>query len=244
MIRELLLDKLCLSYQKYINKTHYGSLYELPNTSYNSNFLPDYLALYSKTCEYYKTRNTFVCFYEYDEVFNNKNGLLTSLLFDDKNSLIQFEKRFKDVKGFISPDYSIYESMPKCLKIARTLESRLISCYLALTLKKPCIPNISISCEDDIDFALDGIDKNSIIAISLKGRLKEKTQRNTLENCIKLICDNLKPKTIVIYNVSTNKKLINEVISYPFKKGINIILPNNLLLERNKLLKEERNYGK
>jgi len=239
----VLKDKLCLSYLNYTNKTHYGSLYELPNTSYNGDLLPDYLALYGDINEYKKTNKTFVCFYEYDNVFNNRNGLLSALLFNNKRLLSKFKERFKDVAGFISPDYSIYESIPKCIKITRTFETRLVSCYLVETFKKPCIPNISLTSINDMDFIFDGIDKHSIIAISLKGRLKEEQQRKNLKECIKLICDYLEPKTIVIYNVCTNNELVNEVIYYPLNKSINIILRNNLLLERNKILKEIHNYG-
>jgi len=239
----ILLDKLCLSYLTYTNKTHYGSSYEMPNTSYNGDLLPDYLALYGDISDYKKTNNTFVCFYEYDNVFNNRNGLLSALLFNDKRLLLKFEERFKDVAGFISPDYSIYESMPKAIKIARTFESRIVSSYLVETFKKPCIPNISLTGVKDIDFVIDGIDNHSIIAMSLKGRLKEEQQRKEIKKCIKLICDCLDPKTIVFYNVCTNEKLVNEVISYPLSKNIIVVLPNNLLLERNKILKEMHSCG-
>lgn len=232
-----LLDKLCLTYLKYTNKTHYGMNYEMPNISYHGDKLPDYLALYGDIKDYHKTDNTFVCFYEYDKVFNNRNGLLSAILFNDKRLLDKFNKKFSGVAGFISPDYSIYESMPKSIKMARTLESRIVSCYLVETFKKPCIPNISFNNKDDIDFVFDGIDKHSIIAISLKGKLKEGLERENIIQNIKIVCDNLKPKVIVFYNVSTNEKVLNDILSYPIDKSIKVILPNNLLLERNKLKK-------
>jgi len=216
----------------------------MPNTSYNGDLLPDYLALYSDISEYSKTSKTFVCFYEYDNVFNNRNGLLSTLLFNNTRQLSKFIEKFKDVAGFISPDYSIYESMPKTIKIARTLESRIISCYLVETFKKPCIPNISLTNIKDIEFVFDGIDKHSVIAMSLKGRLKEEHQRKEIKKCIKLVCDYLEPRTIVFYNVCTNKKLVNDVISYPLGKSIDAVFPGNLLLERNKILKEVHEYGR
>lgn len=178
-------DKLCLSYLKYTNKTHYGINYEMPNTSYHGKLTPDYLALYGDLNDYHKTSKTFVCFYEFDKIFNNKNGLLAALLFNDKKQLVKFSKRFEDVAGFISPDYSIYESMPKAIKIARTLESRIVSCYLVETFKKPCIPNISFNTKEDIEFVFDGIDKHSVVAMSLKGKLKEANQRKSIKNNIK-----------------------------------------------------------
>lgn len=151
-----------------------------------------------------KIDNTFVCFYEYDKVFNNRNGLLSVILFNDTRLLEKFKKRFAGVAGFISPDYSIYESMPKCIKIARTVESKIVSCYLVETFKKPCIPNISFNNKDDIEFVFDGIDKHSIIAMSLKGKLKEELERENVKQNIKIVCDILEPKAIVFYNVSTS----------------------------------------
>lgn len=94
MIKIDLLDKLCLTYLQYTNKTYYGTNYGMPNISYHGDILPDYLVLYSDIREYNKTNKTFVCFYEYDNVFNNKNGLLSALLFNDKKLLSKFEIRF------------------------------------------------------------------------------------------------------------------------------------------------------
>ena len=202
MINQCLQDKLCLSYLQYTNKTHYGINYEMPNTSYHGELTPNYLALYGDPNDYHKTSKTFVCFYEFDKIFNSKNGLLAALLFNDKRQLLKFNKRFEGVAGFISPDYSIYESMPKAIKIARTLETRIVSCYLVEMFKKPCIPNISFNTRDDVEFVFDGIDKHSVVAMSLKGKLKETNQRKSIKNNLKILCEELEPKAIVFYNMT------------------------------------------
>ena len=53
--------------------------YDMPKVYCNPAELPDYIALYSQPCEYHKTANTCVSFYDYDIKFDNDNGLYNAI---------------------------------------------------------------------------------------------------------------------------------------------------------------------
>ena len=77
-------------------------------------------------------------------------------------------KRFK---GIISPDFSLYIDMPKVMQIWHCYKNRALTHYYqsnALTV----IPNISWSDEASYSFCFDGLPKNSIVAVSSVGCMK------------------------------------------------------------------------
>lgn len=95
--------KLNLNFLDVTNKTVCVGKYDLPKLYCDPDEYPDYLALYSQPCDYHKTKNTCVCFYNYDDSFDGRNGLYQAIYWDDTTRLKEFRERFKGVKYFISP---------------------------------------------------------------------------------------------------------------------------------------------
>ena len=98
--------KLNLGFADLINKTYAVGKYELLHVDSPSDVDIDFLALYSHRNEYNKTSKTAVCFYEYDKIFDNKNGIYKAIEDNDITRLNNFKTRFKNADIFISPDYS------------------------------------------------------------------------------------------------------------------------------------------
>lgn len=64
-----------LNYLKLTNRTFSSGSADMPRIDCNIAVLPDFIALYSEPGLYRKTKKTAVAFYEYDSVFDGKNGL-------------------------------------------------------------------------------------------------------------------------------------------------------------------------
>lgn len=91
---------------------------------------------------------------------------------------------------------------------------------------------------------LDGVKDIEVVAFSVKGSIKERLERELLQKAIKHTTDNLKQlKKIVVYSVSVNDEKVRELFEYASNKGIEIVIPNNILKERNIINKDARSNG-
>ena len=230
-------DKLNLKFMDLINKTTCCGLYDMPKVLSPKHVDIDYLALYSDKYEYNKTNYTCVCFYEYDKVFDFKNSLFNGIYNHDIKLINMFKERFKDVLYFISPDYSLCGDIPEVINIYNIFKSRLVSLALSLLLDKLVIPNITYASRKSFSYMLDGLEDCCVVAFSTKGSLKNRQQEELLLEAIKYTVDHLHNlKQIIIYDVSTDNSRILELFKYPISKGIEVIIPNNLLKTRNIIL--------
>ena len=230
-------DKLNLKFMDLINKTTCVGLYDMPRVLSPRHVNIDYLALYSDRYEYTKTNNTCLCFYEYDKVFDSKNSLFNAIYNNDINLLKKYKERFKDVLYFISPDYSMCGDVPETINIYSIFKSRLVSLGLTLLLNKLVIPNITYASRKSFEYMLDGLEDCYVVAFSTKGSLKDKGQKELLLEAIKHTVDHLHNlKQIIVYDVSTDNSKILKLFSYATSKGIEVMIPNNLLKERNIIL--------
>ena len=86
---------------------------------------------------------------------------------------------------------------------------------------------------------LDGMDNCEVVAFSVKGSIKEPKEKKLLLKAIKYTVDNLrKLKKIVVYSVSINDNKVKNLFDYASTKGIEIVIPENLLKERNLINRE------
>ena len=98
------------------------------------------------------------------------------------------------------------------------------------------IPNIPCCSEEDLSFICDGLEDVSMIAYSTKGRTHNHKDRELL---YKSVAGTLKKlpnlKTIVVYDVSVNNKYVDEIFNTAKQSGINVIVPENILKNRNRM---------
>lgn len=217
------------------NQTETDGKFELPNVPCYSNIKPDYLTLYKDVREYTKIDNTCLCFYEDDIHFDGINGLFNTIYYGNKKLLAKYKERFKSIKYAIAPDYSELGDLPYIENVYRLCKARLVSLWLLLECNIQVIPNITYANEDYFDIMLDGIKESKTVAISTKGVLRDKNERKLLIKAIKYVIDNMHNlETIVIYSVSTDDDKVLELFDYARGNDIDVVIPNNLLKERNK----------
>lgn len=229
-----LIKLLNLNFTKYTNQTYLVGKYDLPYVTCSDVVNPDYLALYSETNNYFKTKNTCICFYLYDNIFDGIKGIYNAIYYDDEKLLAKYKERFKGVKYAIAPDYSQCGDIPRYENIYRLAKARIVSNWLLLECNVLVIPNVTYANENYFDVMLDGMESTEVVAFSVKGLLRDLSEQELLLKAIKHTVDNLVfLKKIIVYSVSTSEEKVMSLFEYALSKGIEIIIPNNILKERN-----------
>ena len=117
-----------------------------------------------------------------------------------ENADEQFEK-LKQYKYLLSPDFSIFENMPRALQIESVFKNRWCGAFWQSKGLK-VIPTVSWGDEKTFDFCFDGIEKGAIVAVSTYYR----------ENCeeefmlgYKEMLKRIKPSAIICYDEPFNE---------------------------------------
>lgn len=224
-----------------INQTETIGKLELPNVPCYLDIKPDYLVLYKDIREYTKTKDTCLCFYQNDIDFDGINGLFNAIYYGNKQLLLRYKERFKNIKYAISPDYSLLGDLQYIENIYRINKARVVSLWLLLECNIQVIPNITYASEEYFDIMLDGIKDSYMVSISTKGVLKDKEEKELLVKAIKYVVDNMPNlKRIIVYSVSTKDEEVLKLFNYAVSNNIDVVIPNNLLKKRN----NEVHYGK
>lgn len=245
MIKKKNLKKLLnLNFVDLTNRTYNCGKYDLPYIKCPNIVNPDYLALYSETFNYRKTDRTFVCFYQYDIKFDNIKGIFEAIYHNDEKLLTKYKERFKGVRYAIAPDYSEVGDIPRIENVYRLFKSRIVALWLWFECDIIVIPNITYASENYFDVMLDGMEDTEVVAFSVKGSIKEQAERELLQKAIHYTVDNLKQlKKTIVYSVSIDDGKVLELFEYASNKGIEIVIPNNILKERNIINKEVKSNG-
>ena len=109
--------------------------------------------------------NRYIHFYLFDKFFS-------SILTATKKHI----DLLKSYAGVITPDFSILINQAKCLQETNTYFSRAVGFYLQKQ-GIPVIPNVRWGDKSTYDFCFLGIPKNSIVAISTHGCIRNKDLR-------------------------------------------------------------------
>ena len=246
MVKKNNLKKLLnLNIVDFTNQTYSCGKYDLPYVRCPSNITIDYLALYSEIQNYHKTENTCVCFYQYDLKFDTIKGIFNAIYYNDEKLLAKYKERFKGVKYAIAPDYSQLGDINRIENLYRLFKARIVSIWLILECDVLVIPNITYANENYFDAMLDGMEETEVVAFSATGSMRENDERELFLKAIKITVDGLpKLKKIVVYSVSIDDEKVLKLFEYASLKGIEIIIPDNILKERNVINKEVKSDGK
>jgi len=222
-----------LSYLRYTNKTRACGPHDLPALSCNPPILPDYIALANHPGDFHRTPFTAVAFYLYDNEFDGEHGLYNAIYYGNERRQQYFKDRFEGVKFFISPDMSQFGDVDDLENHYRIKKSRVISIWLAMELGAVVIPHITFPTLESIDFSLDGLEDCSTVAFSTKGYVNDPVERAILEESVRYTVDRLNLKSIVVYDVCATNGNALEIFKYATDRGIEVVIPNNMLKERN-----------
>lgn len=96
------------------------------------------------------------------------------------------------------------------------------------------IPNITYANENYFDHMLDGMESSKIVAFSIKGSIKDSIQKSLFLKALKVTVDQLIfLEKIIVYSVCVDDNVVMKLFEYAIKKHIDIVIPQNILRERN-----------
>lgn len=216
------------------NKSFSVGKYDLPYVECNPPVLPDYIANYDEPGLYHKTNLTAVGFYNYDSVFDGKNGIFNAIYYNDKKWLDFYKQRLKNVRFIIAPDITQAGDIPRWERNYRFAKSRIISVWAVEELKAIVIPNLTFTDEESFAYMIEGMENCSVVAFSLTGILSGRENEKTFKKAVRYAVDNLPLQSIVVFATSRNDRKINKLFEYAIKQNKNIVIPDNTLLLRNK----------
>ena len=131
--------------------------------------------------------NGFVHFYMDDYKFDSIWRYATTAL-----------KRLKRFAGIITPDFSTYQDMPVAFKIYNTYRMRAFGYWLGKQGMQ-VINNVRWGTPESYMYCFDGIPKNSIVAISTVGCIKDKRDEQRFTDGLYVMVERLNPSHILVY---------------------------------------------
>lgn len=206
--------QLNLSYLNLTDTTHLVGKYGIPAVYCNTNVFPDYLALYGQTGYYQKTIATAVCFYQYDIEFDDIHGIFNAIYYNERELLKEYKERFKNVKFFIAPDYSMFNDIDDTDNLIRLKKARIVTLWLSQELHAVVIPSLSYTAEEKFDISFSGLESCSVVALSLKSHVRRANERNLTKAAVKYAVDHLPLKAIVVYSVCGKDETALSILKY------------------------------
>lgn len=219
--------------QRLLNQAERAGEYGFPVLHCNTDVFPDYLALFCQPGYYHKTKNSGVCFYSYDISFDDIHGLFNAIYYGDRKLLEYYKERFRGVKFFITPDYSVFGDIQKVENLQRIWKARIVALWFIIELHAVVIPNIMYYSEESLPITCCGLEKCSVVAFSAKGHVRYATERRLTKYAIKYVVDHFPLKAIVVYSACGVDANCLKLFQYAIDKGVEIIIPDNSLRARN-----------
>ena len=170
-------------------------------------------------------------------LFYGLYGLWNAIYYGVKELQEFYLERFANVRYFIAPDYSKCGDIPEIENEHRQVRSRIVAIWLTMNLNAVVIPLVSCANFKEMEYMLDGMEDCTIVAFNLKGPMGDPDQLPILIESIKYSVDRLsKLRSIIVYTSSPDVDRVYEICDYAIQKGIEIQIPDNMLLSRNRML--------
>ena len=233
--------KLNYNHLKLTNKTVCCGELNLPEIHCDLKTYPDYIALYSQPSDYHRTNLTAVSFFDFDNKIDGQHGLYNAIKYDNKKDLNFLKKRFQDVKIFIMPDYSVFGDIQAYRNYYQMGIAREATLWLTLEMNSIVIPNIAAGSKDDFKYIFDGYEKVKVACVSTKSKLQNRDERELLQATIdEALLRMPLLEAFVVYDITADNRVANILFENARQKGIKIVIPDNSMKIRNRILKVRR----
>ena len=100
--------------------------------------------------------------------------------------------------GVITPDFSMYLSMPMAMQIWNCYRNRVLAAFFKENGIE-CIPTIGWSDRDSQEWCFSGLPLNSVYAIETNGSMNSAKARYSLIQGLTRACKVLKPSALIVY---------------------------------------------
>lgn len=110
----------------------------------------------------------------------------------------KYLEKLKQYEGVLSPDFSLYTDYPIAVQIWNTYRNRWLGRYWQ-TQGMKVIPTAVWSTKDSYEFCFNGIEEESIVAVSSVGVLNDKNAVKLFKKGYKQLLDLINPEHIIFY---------------------------------------------
>lgn len=176
----------------------FDGYYDIPYIPQVSNFEIKTLISYDNTLNHSYVFGEVVHFYIDDQKFDGPKGIWSGIKNKETYKRGFNFQRFYGATAIISPDFSLYLDMPRCMQIWNVYRSRAVGYYLS-QLGFNVIPNVRWTDESSYDFAFAGLYTGQTVAVGTLGCSKEKSDKTLLINGFIELIKKVRPNNIVIY---------------------------------------------
>ena len=119
--------------------------------------------------------------------------------------------------------------------------AREVAIWLTMENNSIVIPNLAAGSRRDFKYIYDGYGRVKVAGISTKSKLTDNANKELLQDTIIEAIDRMPClETFIVYDVSADNKDANVLFEPARKAGINVIIPDNSLKIRNRILKVRR----
>ena len=105
---------------------------------------------------------------------------------------------FKQYRGIVSPDFSVYVGMPKAMQIFQVYRMAFMTAYYQQFGIK-VIPSVTWAEEDTYDWCFNWIPKGSAVVVSTVGCVQNKAARAAFLQGFEAMLNRVEPSEIVLY---------------------------------------------
>ena len=182
----------------------FDGYYDFPVIHVSLNEKPENMIPYSQLMSLKDVSKTICHFYEFDYRFDGRDGVWNALIQGtDFRRGFNLDK-FDNLLGVVSPDYSLYMDMPRCMQIWNVYRSRTV-CYYLNQCGILCIPNIRWTDEESYTFAFDSIAEGCAVSVGTLGCSKDPYDKQLFINGFKEMVNRIYPSCVIIYGPLTKE---------------------------------------
>lgn len=105
---------------------------------------------------------------------------------------------FSRYGAVVCPDFSMHRHMPRHERVRSSWASRAIGAYFQ-THGLKVIPNLRWGFVEDLSFVLDGLPRNSAVAISTQTLRRDGNSMRILREGLRVVMEELQPEGLLIY---------------------------------------------
>ena len=159
----------------------------------------------------------------YDKLNSSHDDQIVHFFLDDYKFEVMWKDpapridKLKSHKAVLSPNFSVYTEMPVAMKIYNTFRSRWCGAYLQANGVK-VIPTLAWGGPETFWFCFDGIEQNSIVAVSTLG---VRTEKDLFMQGYNEALRRLKPSKIICYG-KPFEEMKGNIIEVDYAKANNL----------------------
>ena len=125
-----------------------------------------------------------------------------------------YRATFRQYRGIVSPDFSMYVGMPKAMQIFQVYRQAFLTAYYQQWGIK-VIPSVIWAEPDTFDWCFSWIPKGSAVVVSTVGCVQNKDARRGFLVGFERMLEEIEPSEIVFFHILTSFRFQQSLVTSP-----------------------------